>query len=105
MLTTGKQDDATTWIESRTHTLGEYSHAKSRNIVNKLMRVGAIRVHVCDIDSYDDDRENTGHLVVEIPDESKARKSLFREIARLASLQGFDGDLDNGQRYSYVKLD
>jgi hypothetical protein len=105
MLTTGKQDDAITWIESRTHTLGEYSHAKSRNIVNRLMRVGAIRVHACDIDSYDDDQENTGHLVVEIPDESKARKSVFREIARLASLEGFDGDLDNGQRYAYVKLD
>jgi hypothetical protein len=105
MLAAGKQDDAKTWIESKDHTLGEYSHVKSRNLLNKLIRVGATRVYACDIDSYDDNQENTGHLVVELPDDSKARKSVLREIDRLASLQGFEGDFDNGQRYAYIKLD
>jgi hypothetical protein len=104
MLATGKRADATTWIESVGHTLGEYSHTKSRNIVNKLMRVGATGVHACGIDSYDRDQENTGHLVIELPDDPKLRKAVLDEVDRLASLQGLEGELDSGQRYAYVKL-
>jgi len=105
MLETGKSADARTWIESIKHTLGEYPHSKSRKIVDKLIRLGAKRLHACDIDCYDNDQENTGHLVVEFPDDPESRKSLFREVDRLASLQGFQGDFDNGQRYVYIKLD
>ena len=105
MLSTGKRADAESWIESKYHTLGEYSHTKSRNLIKKLKRVGATRMHVCEIDCYDDEQENTGHLVVELPDDSESRRAVFREVDRLASLQGFHGDFDNGQRYAYVKLD
>jgi hypothetical protein len=85
--------------------LGEYSHSNSRKIVEKLIRLGAKGLHVCDIDCCEDDQENTGHLVVEFPDDPETRKPLFREVDRLASLQGFEGDFDNGQRYAYIKLD
>jgi hypothetical protein len=105
MLETGKSADARTWIESTKHTLGEYPHSKSRKIVDKLIRLGAKRLHVCDIDCYDNDQENTGHLVVEFPDHPDTRKLVFREVDRLASLQGFQGEFDNDQRYAYVKLD
>jgi hypothetical protein len=105
MLATGKRADAESWIESKNHTLGENSHSKSRNLIIKLRRVGAKGVHACDIDCYDDDQENTGHLVVELPNGTAARKAVLREVDRLASHQGFHGDVDNGQRYSYVKLD
>jgi hypothetical protein len=105
MLETGRMAEARTWIESRDHTLGEYSHSQSRKIVDKLIRLGAKGLHVCDIDCYENGQENTGHLVVEFPDDPQNRKSLFREVDRLASLRGFQGEFDNGQRYAYIKLD
>lgn len=105
ILAKGKRADAESWIESKNHTLGEYSRAKSRNLIMKLKRIGAKTVYACDIDCYDDDQENTGHLVVELPDDTATRKAVLKEVDRLASQQGFHGDLDNGQRYSYVRLD
>jgi hypothetical protein len=105
MLAAGKRADAESWIESKGHTLGEYSHAKSRNLVRKLLRIGARCVHVCDIDDYDDNQENSGHLVVELPDDSEKRRQVLREIDRIVAPQGYDGNFDDGQRYAYVKLD
>ncbi|HUG66421.1 MAG TPA: hypothetical protein VMM76_01640 [Pirellulaceae bacterium] len=38
MLSTGMQADAKAWIEFTKHTLGEYSHTRSRSIIKKLLR-------------------------------------------------------------------
>ncbi len=48
---------------------------------------------------------NTGHLVVELPDEAGLRKAVLRELDRLAERQGLSGDFDDGQHYGYIKLD
>lgn len=104
MLQTGIQADANQWLHSSGNTLGELSHTKSRNLVAKLLKIGACRVSACDIDQIDQ-HQNTGHLVVELPLEAASRKAVFREIDRLASLQGYRADLDNGQRFAYLKLD
>jgi hypothetical protein len=44
-------------------------------------------------------------MVVELPDEGDRRKAILREIGRVATAQGYSGDLDHGQQYAYVKLD
>jgi hypothetical protein len=62
-------------------------------------------VHACDVDQYDNGEENTGHLVVELPKDSVKRKSLFREVDRLAAQRGSREEFDNGQQYVYVGLD
>jgi hypothetical protein len=105
LLKRGKKTKAETWIKSKTHTLGELTHAKSRNLIDRLFERGAKRVYLCDIDAYDNGAENTGHLVIELPDDSSRRRLLFREVKRMASPQGFRGELDNGQCYLYVALD
>lgn len=104
ILTTGRREEAEQWIESRNHTLGEYSHIRSRNLIKKLKRIGSRQVYACNIDA-DEGYENTGHLIIELPDDPETRKTLFREIGRLASSQGFQRDVDHGQRYAYIKLD
>lgn len=104
MLETGHQADAVVWIESPRHTLGELSHTKSRNLVAKLLKKGIVRIFACDIDQ-DEQEQNTGHLVVELPTDADVRKTVFREIDRLASQQGYRGDMDDGQRFAYLKLD
>ena len=105
MLEKGKTANALTWIKSKKHTLGELSHSRSRKIIERLAELGAKRVLVCDVDQYDNGEENTGQLVVDLPKDSVKRKSLFREVDRLAAKQGFRGEFDNGQQYVYVGLD
>lgn len=50
-------------------------------------------------------RENTGHLVVELPTQPAVRSKLLKEIDRLARKGGYRGEADAGQRLAYVKLD
>lgn len=104
MLRKGVCADAESWIVSKNHTLGEYSHVKSRNLFHKLKQLGTSRVYACDIDDSDEN-QNTGHLVVELPESPTERKAVMREIGRLSQQQGFQRDPDNGQRYAYIKLD
>jgi hypothetical protein len=105
MMEDGAHADAVEWIASPQHTLGEFTHGKSRKIVEKLLKVGAERVYACQIEPVEEEEENTGHLVVELPTGADERKAILREVDRLASEQGLHGDMDNGQRYAYVKLD
>ena len=105
MLKKGKTAHAEAWIKSAKHSLGELSHSKSCKLIDKLTQLGATQLHVCDIDEYGNGEENTGHIVIELPDDAKTRKALFREVGRLASKQGFQGEFDNGQQYAYIGLD
>jgi hypothetical protein len=105
LLETGTCEDATRWIESKKTTLGEYSHTKSRNIVRKLNRLGARHVYACNIDRDEESYENTGALVVELPEDIESRRVILREIGRLAEAQGFDADSDDGQQFAFMKLD
>lgn len=100
----GKREDAVSWIESSRNSLGELSHAASRRLVAKLLRLGCKQIHACEIDDYDEGC-NTGHVVVELPSEAERRKAILRELDRLASDQGYAGDFDDGQHYAYIKLD
>ena len=103
MIERGQREDAAAWIESSQNTLGELSHAASRRIVANLRHSGCKQIHVCQIAYYDCDFGNTGHIVVELPDETDRRKAVLREIDRLAAKQGYAGDFDDGQRYAYMK--
>jgi hypothetical protein len=105
MMDRGEQADAVSWIELSQNTLGELSHAVSRRLVAKLLRLGCERIHACEIHFDDEGHGNTGHLVVELPRDADRRKAILRETDRLASTQGYSGDFDDGQRYAYVGLD
>ena len=87
------------------HTLGEKSSASSKRLVKELKALGCLRIIACEIDSYEDGLENTGHLVVELPTNALARTEILDTIDRLASKGGYRGDFDDGQRYCYIKLD
>jgi hypothetical protein len=104
LMAQGEHADAITWVESPTHTLGELTNAGSKKLVQKLAKLGCESIHACDIETQNADA-NTGHLVVELPTDAPRRKRILREIVRLAHQQGYEGDPDDGQAYSYIKLD
>jgi hypothetical protein len=109
MMAAGRRADAVVWIKEPEHSLGEMTVTASRRLVTRLIGLGAVKVHACQIDSYYevgvDAQENTGHLVIELPKAAPRRAALLREVDRLARLQGLAGPPDDGQKLVYVKLD
>jgi hypothetical protein len=100
----GRRVDAVEWIQTKSHTLGVRNWSSSKRLVDRLSKVGCVNIYACEIDDYDD-HENTGHLVIELPTEAPARRNVLKMIDRLAAETGYEGPLDDGQRYAYVKLD
>ena len=101
----GVTRDAVAWILSPRHTLGELSHRASRGLISRLVAQGCITITACQIDIDGRGLGNTGHLVVELPQEPRKRVDVLKTLARLAGARGYDGAADDGQRYVYVKLD
>ncbi len=105
LMEKGRTEDAESWVQTKMHTLGEREWSESKRLVKRLSNLGCVRIHACEIDTYEDGMENTGHLVVELPTDIAARKKILKAIDRLAEEQGYSGDLDNGQKFAYIKLD
>jgi hypothetical protein len=105
LMEKGRRENAVTWIQTKNHTLGERNWSGSKRLVERLSALGCVHIYACEIALYEDGLENTGHLVVELPTETKARSQILKAIDRLASKSGYSGDFDDGQRYAYIKLD
>jgi hypothetical protein len=104
-LQEGKTEDAVKWIKTKGHTLGERDWSGSKRLVERLSLAGCIKIWACEIDTYEDGPENTGHLVVKLPKAKAARAKVLKMIDRLARETGYSGPFDDGQQYAYVKLD
>lgn len=105
LLNDGKRCNAVQWIALKNHTVGERDWGSSKKLVERLSGLGCVHIHACKVDVYEDGFENTGHLVIELPADSSTRGKILKAINRLASETGYNGPLDDGQRYAYVKLD
>lgn len=105
IMAKGIREDAVQWIQSKSHSLGERNWGSSKRLVNRLSALGCVNIYACDVDVYEEDFENTGHLVIELPSDTAARSKILKTLDRLASESGYSGPADDGQRYTYVKLD
>ena len=108
--------EARAWLrrdDGVSRTLGESdSPEQAIQFVDELYAAGAICVTATEIDAYETEmlegvarHENTGHLILELPADSRARKQLFRIQGKIARELGFDPTEDIGQRYLYCMLD
>jgi hypothetical protein len=90
-------------------TLGELdSTEESLAIVEKAYAAGAVRVTAVEIADYPDimgGLQNTGHLVVTLPDAPSERAEVLAWAGEIAEEQGFDAETDTGQRYVFIMLD
>lgn len=109
MLANSQSKEALAWLQSGppgSHTIGEnWGHARSVAIVRNLYAYGAVRVTAVEIDRYEPHFENTGKLVVTLPDATKARAELFRWCNERAKRGGFDAVKDVGQKHLFISLD
>ncbi len=102
--------EALSWLEGSAgkHTLGELPDTqRSIALVREAYSAGAAEVIAVEIDEYPHmgNTQNTGKLVVKLPDEPSKRRQVLRWTGRVAEAQGFDADAEMGQKYVFVMLD
>jgi hypothetical protein len=100
--------EALSWLKAapRRRTLGELANtAVSVRLINQLYRAGAAKVWAVEIDSYPDGTENTGRLVIELPQDPAARKRVLAWVSHQSLSKGFNPGQDEGESFAYVRLD
>jgi hypothetical protein len=101
--------EALEWLRGATpelfRSLGEHtSTGESIEWVENLYAAGAAKVLAVDIVRYDDG-ENTGRLLIELSDDTAERTTVLSIVGEIAVSQGFDAEVDRGQRHVFVMLD
>jgi hypothetical protein len=101
--------DAREWLrgapEGNNRTLGEMGSDLASEFVERLYKLGASKVLAVEIEDIPGTADQTtNHLLVELPQNPEARASLFEFENQHAEVEGFDGEVDLGQQYLYLKL-
>ena len=109
LLANPKKGEALAWLKASSdvcfRNLGELgTTAESVAFVQRLYDLGAKDVTAVEINEYATG-QNTGKLVVDLPDDPVQRSQLFHWVAQQAESRGFEADDDFGQSYLFVWLD
>ena len=102
--------EALSWLGGSTEdfprTLGECeTNRASMDLVEEVYSAGALEVVVVDITTYPDGSQNSGRLVVRLPDEQVHRTETLRWCNKQAQRLGLPAEDEFGQRYLLVMLD
>jgi len=101
--------EALSWLQETSapsRSLGEATdQEESLRLVTKLYDLGAVSVHAVEIDGEASEDQNTGRVVVELPQDEAQRRGLFKFCGKLARDAGYDRDKDFGQRFIFIMLD
>ena len=114
LLKTGHPTAALEWLgraDGVIRTLGELTPVASLSLVQAFQNAGgvvfAVKVERSVRPGLHDDetRENTGHLVVQVPSEPSRRAKIFQLEAKQSKSVGYEPTRDFGQGLLHVKLD
>ena len=91
--------------EANFRSIGELeTNEESIELVELIYRAGATEVLAVEIDEFTEG-QNTGKLVIRLPDTVAQRQRLFEWAGTLAEQQGLDPEPDTGQQYLFLMLD
>ena len=102
--------EALSWLkagceEENFRSVGELcSIEESIALIQRFYDCGAAEVLAVEID-IDEGEQNTGKLVIKLPDDANKRASVVSFISEINVTQGFEPVHDDGQTYSFVMLD
>ena len=110
MLEKPNKAEAFSWLDECTddsfRTVGESeTNEQSIDLIHEIYKAGAVEVTAVEIDKYPDGDENTGKLVITLPDEPEKRRRVLEWCSRISQVQGFAAHEDYGQRHVFVMLD
>ena len=109
LLDASDTKEALSWLragnERDFRSIGELeTNEESISLIELIYRAGATEVFAVEIDEFPEG-QNTGKLVVKLPDDTAARRRLFDWAGTIAEQQGFDPEVDSGQQYLFLMLD
>lgn len=96
------------WLQegAAARTLGELpTREGSIALAKEIYALGATNVTTVSIHRYPNGEENSGKLILSLPNQKTVRKKLFAWAAEWAQEQGYDPELDTGQKHLFVMLD
>jgi hypothetical protein len=101
--------EALAWLngggEQDFRSIGELeTNEESISLVELIYTVGATKVLAVEIDEFAEG-QNTGKLVIQLPDNDVQRQRLFAWAGAVAEQQGLEPEADSGQRYLFLMLD
>ena len=106
LLGAGPHAEALEWLRENNRTLGEgLAGEEAIALIEKLYQAGATEVIAAEIDKDTDGDENTGKLIVKLPDDGGRRKKTIRMCNSLNADVGLEAERDIGQRFTIVVLD
>lgn len=110
LLAKPNKAEALSWLDESTdesyRTVGELeTNEQSIDLIDQAYKAGAVEVIAVDIDEYPDGRQNTGRLVVVLPDVHELRKQVFAWCENQANRLALTAGEDVGQRHVFVMLD
>ena len=102
--------EALPWLkessEASYRTVGELkSNDESLALVNDALMAGAVEVVAVEICTYPDGSQNTGKLVIKLPDYPATRKQVLEWANQFSAALGLESENDFGQRHTLVMLD
>ena len=108
MLASNKAE-AIEWLRAGSRSsfrnLGEIETTEeSIAFAQRFYDLGAESVLACKIMKYHVG-QNSGHLLIQLPSDHRARKRLFAAHGEHAESMGFEGEPDEGQKFLFMMLD
>lgn len=101
--------EARSWLQEDSggsRTLGEsMSQSQSRTLVKRIYNAGAVAVYAFDIQGNSPEDQNSGRLIIELPEIPLQRKKIFKIYNKLAWDVGYDPEADAKQKYLLTLLD
>lgn len=102
--------EAYSWFNEGTadsfRSVGELgSNEESLDLIREIYDAGAVEVIAVEIDKYPDGGENTGKLLITLPEEPDQRKRVLEWCSKVSEAQGYAPHEDFGQKHAFVMLD
>ncbi|MEZ6047047.1 MAG: hypothetical protein R3C11_15985 [Planctomycetaceae bacterium] len=103
-------EEALSWLkaglDTDSHLLSEgWPTQESIDFIQRFYDAGAVEVLAVDIDQYEDGMENTGKLVIKLPEDPAKREAVLGLGGEIAMRNGFSQEPDQGQTYLFLMLD
>ena len=110
LLVNPNRAEAFSWLDEGSdesfRNVGELeTNEQSLDLIQEIYKAGAVEVVAVGIDKYPDGGENTGKLVIVMPEEPEKRRTVLEWCSKISEAQGFATHEDFGQRHAFVMLD
>jgi hypothetical protein len=103
LRTTWAAHDARKWFARKSRCLFEFDRSETDGIVDFIYAAGANDVQVVGEPEVIARGKSIDMILVHLPDNAQSRKQLFELSGQVAKDTGYDGDVDNGQRYMLLR--